>query len=167
VLRTRPPLVPRRTPVRLACVKRAASVRPEPGSNSPIMNRSNSSSRNETTAFVQNIHFEFPRTVWGKCCPRASGYSRSINAHPQPILSILPVRARRLAVSCQGNPPVSPGGPRRFPCSFQPYNLTFPRPAVKRNSNIPRPCPASFSPCRGAVKYISLQPPGQGLLGPD
>ena len=37
VLRTRPPLGPRRSPVRLACVKRAASVRPEPGSNSPIV----------------------------------------------------------------------------------------------------------------------------------
>ena len=36
-LLTRPPLgMPRRTfPARLACVRRAASVRPEPGSNSP------------------------------------------------------------------------------------------------------------------------------------
>ena len=35
VLRTRSPLGSRKSPVRLACVKRAASVRPEPGSNSP------------------------------------------------------------------------------------------------------------------------------------
>ena len=38
VLRTRSPLPPgqARKTVRLACVKRAASVRPEPGSNSPL-----------------------------------------------------------------------------------------------------------------------------------
>jgi hypothetical protein len=35
VLLTRPPLAFRRMPVRLACVKHAASVCPEPGSNSP------------------------------------------------------------------------------------------------------------------------------------
>jgi hypothetical protein len=35
VLLTRPPLAARRQPVRLACIRRAASVRPEPGSNSP------------------------------------------------------------------------------------------------------------------------------------
>ena len=35
MLLTRPPLAPRREPVRLACVKHAASVCPEPGSNSP------------------------------------------------------------------------------------------------------------------------------------
>ena len=40
VLLTRSPLIParRRFTVRLACVKHAASVRPEPGSNSPLMN---------------------------------------------------------------------------------------------------------------------------------
>jgi hypothetical protein len=39
VLLTRSPLIPsrRRFTVRLACVKHAASVRPEPGSNSPLM----------------------------------------------------------------------------------------------------------------------------------
>ena len=36
VLLTRAPLKPRRTPARLACVKPAASVRSEPGSNSPV-----------------------------------------------------------------------------------------------------------------------------------
>jgi hypothetical protein len=44
VLRTRSPLdrSRRNSPVRLACVKRAASVRPEPGSNSPMnLNSSN------------------------------------------------------------------------------------------------------------------------------
>ena len=35
MLLTRPPLAARRQPVRLACIRRAASVRPEPGSNSP------------------------------------------------------------------------------------------------------------------------------------
>jgi hypothetical protein len=35
VLLTRPPLAFRKMPVRLACVKHAASVCPEPGSNSP------------------------------------------------------------------------------------------------------------------------------------
>ena len=36
VLRTRPPRdAPERTPVRLACIRHAASVDPEPGSNSP------------------------------------------------------------------------------------------------------------------------------------
>src|SRR5919199_3435842 len=35
VLRTRPPLTIRRSPVRLALVRHAASVYPEPGSNSP------------------------------------------------------------------------------------------------------------------------------------
>jgi hypothetical protein len=35
VLLTRPPLAPRRVPVRLACIRHAASVCPEPGSNSP------------------------------------------------------------------------------------------------------------------------------------
>src|SRR5579859_55883 len=35
VLLTRPPLAGRSQPVRLACIRRAASVRPEPGSNSP------------------------------------------------------------------------------------------------------------------------------------
>jgi hypothetical protein len=39
VLLTRPPLAPRRGPVRLACIRRAASVRPEPGSNSPDESR--------------------------------------------------------------------------------------------------------------------------------
>src|SRR5262249_20784380 len=40
VLLTRSPLIPGRSrfTVRLACVKHAASVRPEPGSNSPSMN---------------------------------------------------------------------------------------------------------------------------------
>jgi hypothetical protein len=40
VLLTRSPLIPTRRwfTVRLACVKHAASVRPEPGSNSPLMN---------------------------------------------------------------------------------------------------------------------------------
>src|SRR3569833_2524486 len=40
VLLTRSPLIPTRRwfSVRLACVKHAASVRPEPGSNSPTMN---------------------------------------------------------------------------------------------------------------------------------
>jgi hypothetical protein len=50
VLRTRLPLnleLPP-NPVRLACVRHAASVRPEPGSNSP---RENSNSSNRTTAF--------------------------------------------------------------------------------------------------------------------
>src|SRR3954466_10091993 len=44
VLRTRSPLNPprRENPVRLACVKRAASVRPEPGSNSPLENPNSS-----------------------------------------------------------------------------------------------------------------------------
>jgi hypothetical protein len=42
VLLTRSPLIParRRFTVRLACVKHAASVRPEPGSNSPLMSLS-------------------------------------------------------------------------------------------------------------------------------
>src|SRR5699024_4995852 len=43
VLLTRSPLTPPQQagsfPVRLACVKHAASVRPEPGSNSPLMNK--------------------------------------------------------------------------------------------------------------------------------
>ena len=45
VLLTRPPLVPQTSPrrdqsasrARLACIRHAASVRPEPGSNSPII----------------------------------------------------------------------------------------------------------------------------------
>src|ERR687896_333115 len=42
VLLTRSPLIPHRKgfSVRLACVKHAASVRPEPGSNSPTMQMS-------------------------------------------------------------------------------------------------------------------------------
>ena len=35
MLLSRPPLTPRRAPVRLACFRHAASVYPEPGSNSP------------------------------------------------------------------------------------------------------------------------------------
>ena len=38
VLLTRPPLALRRVPVRLACIRHAASVCPEPGSNSPNKN---------------------------------------------------------------------------------------------------------------------------------
>ncbi len=38
VLRTRSPLTLLLMPVRLACIKHAASVRPEPGSNSPLLN---------------------------------------------------------------------------------------------------------------------------------
>ena len=38
-LLTRAPLTPRRTPARLACVRRAASVRSEPGSNSQLHSR--------------------------------------------------------------------------------------------------------------------------------
>ena len=37
VLRTRSPLSTLRCPVRLACIKHAASVHPEPGSNSPYI----------------------------------------------------------------------------------------------------------------------------------
>ena len=37
VLRTRSPLTPFRASVRLACIRHAASVHPEPGSNSPSM----------------------------------------------------------------------------------------------------------------------------------
>ena len=36
VLLTRSPLETRRSPVRLACIRHAASVHPEPGSNSPF-----------------------------------------------------------------------------------------------------------------------------------
>ncbi|EFL09830.1 conserved hypothetical protein [Streptomyces sp. AA4] len=57
VLLTRSPLIPGRNrfSVRLACVKHAASVRPEPGSNSPTM----SSSSIETT-LNQSISKETP-----------------------------------------------------------------------------------------------------------
>ena len=53
VLRTRSPLpLPRRREtVRLACVKRAASVRPEPGSNSPL--DESISSLEQTASFVR------------------------------------------------------------------------------------------------------------------
>src|SRR5260221_14642089 len=40
VLRTRSPLSTLRCPVRLACIRHAASVHPEPGSNSPLINLS-------------------------------------------------------------------------------------------------------------------------------
>ena len=55
VLRTRSPLIPTRRPrpVRLACVKRAASVRPEPGSNSPLEN-SISSLNERLLSFIRN-----------------------------------------------------------------------------------------------------------------
>ena len=60
VLRTRSPLTcsRRSRPVRLACVKRAASVRPEPGSNSPL---ENSISSMERTTVV--VHSEFVLTM--------------------------------------------------------------------------------------------------------
>src|SRR5205814_6767422 len=38
VLRTRSPLSDLHHPVRLACIRHAASVHPEPGSNSPLIN---------------------------------------------------------------------------------------------------------------------------------
>src|SRR5258707_11557284 len=40
VLRTRSPLTPLRASVRLACIRHAASVHPEPGSNSPLFDLS-------------------------------------------------------------------------------------------------------------------------------
>ena len=54
VLLTRPPLSLRRETVRLACVKHAASVCPEPGSNSPNMN------------FCGNLSHRLPQLSFGR-----------------------------------------------------------------------------------------------------
>jgi hypothetical protein len=56
VLLTRPPLSPRRRTVRLACIRHAASVCPEPGSNSP-----NKDPKIRHTDF-QKLHWMFRRT---------------------------------------------------------------------------------------------------------
>jgi hypothetical protein len=59
VLRTRSPVTPALLPKcpRLACVKHAASVRPEPGSNSPIVisDHSNDSQINTVTLFYDSV----------------------------------------------------------------------------------------------------------------
>ncbi len=68
VLRTRPPLASRKMLVRLACVKHAASVHPEPGSNSPfesyfLASTSGSPSKLSTGSFpitLQLLKCRFP-----------------------------------------------------------------------------------------------------------
>src|SRR3954463_7112470 len=63
VLLTRSPLIPHRSgfTVRLACVKHAASVRPEPGSNSPLMINTGTTHHNSRTA--PDISEEQPRNT--------------------------------------------------------------------------------------------------------
>ena len=67
VLLTRSPLIQTRRSiiVRLACVKHAASVRPEPGSNSPSKNLSTKSKHpakpNQKSQAYQNIHSKKPK----------------------------------------------------------------------------------------------------------
>jgi hypothetical protein len=62
VLLTRPPLAARRQPVRLACIRRAASVRPEPGSNSPDELWIYSASR----PTIRSNHQGLPKQPWSR-----------------------------------------------------------------------------------------------------
>ena len=54
MLLTRSPLDTRRCPARLACVKHAASVRPEPGSNSPSMTNTHQPHKSQQANHKQN-----------------------------------------------------------------------------------------------------------------
>jgi hypothetical protein len=72
VLLTRPPLAARGQPVRLACIRRAASVRPEPGSNSP-----------DETATTRRVANKFVETI-GPCRSKAA-----------------PVRWKRIGLLCE------------------------------------------------------------------
>ena len=118
VLRTRPPLMPRRTPVRLACVKRAASVRPEPGSNSPIVESKRSGERNawfrSELSPLMNLSrsdAEAPRAARKKVRSRAS----SIQI-PRPRLSNSTAKnylGRELSKLAKPGPSVNPGAARK------------------------------------------------------
>src|SRR5205814_6399341 len=86
---------PKGLSARLACVKHAASVRPEPGSNSPLM-------------------LCVPPAPKRRGQPRKAGASRERAGHPRDLANV-----RRCAVVClhQRNPPSSAHGPmvRRHP----------------------------------------------------
>jgi hypothetical protein len=133
VLRTRSPLDPprRQSPVRLACVKRAASVRPEPGSNSPL---SSNSSLGQTLVRLSGIRVD--------SFPVFSGTRRTRCLLPAPLRSLpchgAPCSSTPQHPDCQscsrgpltrfflhGNRPVSPGASRSDrPASGESFNLT-------------------------------------------
>jgi hypothetical protein len=114
-------------PVRLACVKRAASVRPEPGSNSPLENPN--SSWEQTLIRLLGIRVDFrpvsrhsedtmpPLTPKGE---RATG--RTAQALPNTL--IVKFSRTQSAFSFMAPRPVSPGPPRRplFRASLSIYN---------------------------------------------
>ena len=139
VLRTRSPLnQSRRTdPVRLACVKRAASVRPEPGSNSPLEN-SISSMNERLLSFIRNFvltmsRFSALEDTMPPTGPRA-GVPRGA------LVQALPLT--RVVKSPQAADPLRHGVRTSFtrsaasarPRSSEPFNLTPPAPSVNPRS---------------------------------
>jgi hypothetical protein len=166
VLRTRPPLGPRRSPVRLACVKRAASVRPEPGSNSPIAFEQ--LSHNETLMFRSELFtLSSLRRSGGSDAPSPRVTRVPSNAHPQPMLSNQPPRAFRSLLSYHDNRPVSPGplcfAPLHFRGALQ-SNPSAPggQEQTRRFSDTPPRRPRSR---RRAIYYISPSPRRQHPAG--
>ena len=91
VLRTRSPLdqTRRPDPVRLACVKRAASVRPEPGSNSPLelncSGEQNASVSFGNSRFKPFEHEDVMPHAHGTSIPSHLPKTRIVNFHRGPL----------------------------------------------------------------------------------
>jgi hypothetical protein len=161
-------------PVRLACVKRAASVRPEPGSNSPLENPN--SSLEQTLIRLLGIRVDFrpvsrhsedtmpPLTPEGE---RATG--RTAQALPNTL--IVKFSRTKSAFSFMAYRPVSPGPPRRplFRASLSIYNRR-PLPSTPAEALLfrlrPRPAVVQLFHSKplsrfgqGANPYVSPRPP--------
>ena len=156
VLRTRSPLgTPRReNPVRLACVKRAASVRPEPGSNSPLEISIRSIGTNVVTLvrkFVLTVpvlrHAEdtMPpgRRLAGLCHGTPCS---STPQHPDCQTS----RGPLVRFSKRQSTGFTRSAARRPPSFSEPFNLTPPAPSVNPSGSL------SFSTSFGRCRRLTL-----------
>src|SRR4051794_34647392 len=107
VLLTRSPLVyPRRgLTARLACVKHAASVRPEPGSNSPLKNMTTSQKTGSRQSKSDPLNQKQNQTNWLVIRINFRGIHPQTNNHP--------------------NPPRKPGGPGNRSTPVDRVNANF------------------------------------------
>jgi hypothetical protein len=80
-------------PVRLACVKRAASVRPEPGSNSPLENPNSSRNKRVIRLLgIRVVQFPYTGTRRTRCLPRPVRGERATGRPVQALPNTLIVK---------------------------------------------------------------------------
>ena len=137
VLLTRSPLTTQQAEqsVRLACVKHAASVRPEPGSNSPTRTIPANRPEHRHYPVVRTIHqphnttpHKRMQTLHGtdQCTLLSSQRTDTHRRQPLDRTSVAQFRPRRSASGNWLGPDLSvvPGGPTTSRCSFLPAGRT-------------------------------------------